>query len=281
MAKDPKKAPGAASSPGVGDGSQAEPILGSATAAVVAQAEKDITEVLRNMGRRLGGGEDRLRDLAHEIRTPMSALIAYTDLLRRADQSNLDGEKIADYAGVVHEAALRILSTTERVLDEHVTGDRGGRVDDIDFGEFAAVIMKTFAAQASSNGVTLDTDIAADFPRLAVDRIALDRVMTNLIANALKFTPAGGRVVITAKRDSSDNAMVIVISDTGRGFPADVLLKVERGETISSGDGPKSWGRGLNTVRELLGDMGADLEIENVEDGAGALAVIRFPPPPN
>jgi|GEM_PF-2323012 len=251
--------------------------LTPASAKAVAAAEKEISAAVRQLTQRLGGAEDRLRSFAHEIRTPMSALLAYSDMLRRCEALELSQDQIIDYGATIHEATLRVLATAERTLDEHVTDERRSRSDGIDFREFANVLLKTFAAQADSLGVELKIDIDDHFPELNLDRVLLDGVLSNLISNALKFTPRGGNVSIQARVDHRDDAIIFVVSDTGRGFPADVLLKLENGETFVSNDGPRGWGRGLKIVRDHLTRMGAEFEVSNLDDGKGAIATIRFP----
>ena len=182
-----------------------------------------------------------------------------------------------DYGATIHEATLRILATAERTLDEHVTGERRTKPEPINFSDFANVLMKTFSAQAESLQITLDIDISENFPNLDLDRVLLDGVLSNLISNALKFTPRGGKVSLQARVDKSDQAVVFVISDTGSGFPSDALLKIDRGETPVSVDGPRGWGRGLSIVRDHVERMGADFVVSNLDDGKGAIATIRFP----
>lgn len=118
-----------------------------------------------------------------------------------------------------------------------------------------------------------------DRTRLRADRVRLRQIITNLIGNAVKFTPAGGRVEVTSERDA-DGCLALTVSDTGVGIPAADLAVVQQpfGRSGSSPHpGEHSSGLGLSISRGLVELHGGRLCVES-QPGHGTRVTVTLPP---
>ncbi|MEG3618041.1 HAMP domain-containing sensor histidine kinase [Magnetovibrio sp. PR-2] len=220
-----------------------------------------------------------LREFAHEIRTPLTAMIGYTSFLRKSDKVKLSEEQAQDYAQRLHASTKRLLEITERVLDEAVRGEPRVIKQKFKFEPFADELLQTFEGLALERGVELVLDVSKKFPTLVTDPVLLYEMMTNLIANALKFTPRGGKVKIKGEVDIHNEGIILVIQDTGKGIPASILMRmmqVEDAPNLSSTSEQRCWGQGVHLVRQKAKLLGGRLEIENAPQG-GTVACIRLP----
>lgn len=221
-----------------------------------------------------------LREFAHEIRTPLNAMLGFSGMLKRgATPQPLSEDQVYDYAERVNTATRRLLEVCERVLDEAVKGHPVVRKEDIDFHAFCPEIIRTFEMDAEEQGVTLTYTIANDFPVLHTDPVIFYEIMTNLISNAIKFTPKGGLVSVKGERDYKDDGLILIVQDTGKGIPTTILMSLMKGGTVTTSyahSNRKGWGQGIQLVQEKVQLLGGTLEIENAMSG-GTVACIRMP----
>lgn len=220
-----------------------------------------------------------LREFAHEVRTPLTAMIGYTSYLKGGNGIQLSAEQSQDFAQRLHASTKRLLQITERVLDEAITGKPKVKKEKVDFTAFCDEIIKTFEADAEARGIKLVQEIADNFPILYTDPVLLYEMLSNLMANALKFTPKGGTVKVKGDVDIHSRGIILVIQDTGSGIPASVLMRMLQGAsttTTSARTEQKGWGQGIQMVREKAKLLGGMLEIDNAPQG-GTVACIRMP----
>ena len=150
-------------------------------------------------------------------------------------------------------------------------------IQDVDMGRLIEEVGTLYAEQARQRGIDLETSVAPDFPMIRAVPQHLYRVMTNLLSNALKFTPHGGKVKIDARLDKFEDAVVLVIRDSGEGIPTDQILRIQQSyETTVSARGDKGTGLGLPIVNKLMAQLGGSMAIASRE-GAGTRVTLRFP----
>lgn len=220
-----------------------------------------------------------LREFSHEIRTPLNAMLGYSSLLK----GDLGGKPpshdvVQDYAERVNSSTRRLLQICERVLDEIVEGHTVIHKEDIDFNGFCTEIIRTFEFEAKEKGVNLSYSIDDHFPTLHTDPVILFEILTNLVSNAIKFTPKGGLVTVKGTLDHQNNGLILVVQDTGKGIPATILMGLMKGESATTSfahANRKGWGLGLRIVREKAKLLGGVLEIRNAPNG-GTVTCIRF-----
>ncbi|MCW8915758.1 MAG: HAMP domain-containing histidine kinase [Magnetovibrio sp.] len=223
--------------------------------------------------------QELLREFAHEIRTPLTAMLGYTTFLKNTKNVAVSPEQSEDYAKRLHSSTKRLLQITERVLDEAVRGAPRVVIENVDFRVFANELMLTFEALAKERGIEFEQTIADNFPILSTDPVLLYEVMTNLISNALKFTPRGGKVIIKGDVDVNDDGIILIIQDSGKGIPPSILMRMMHGETTTHSSRyveTNGWGAGVQLVRQKTKLLGGSLEIQNAPVG-GTVACIRFP----
>ncbi|MBO6518956.1 MAG: HAMP domain-containing histidine kinase [Rhodospirillales bacterium] len=222
--------------------------------------------------------DDVLRNFAHEIRTPLNGMLGYTYLIAEAVKNGGDSATIGDYNQSLRTATTRLLQICERVLDEAVTGESIVVRQNVNASEVANSVVETFRALAAERRVDLRCEFPANFPILQTDPLLLSQALSNLVSNAIKFTPGGGSVTVRGEFSHTDDAMIFIIQDTGAGVSADLLMRMRRGDVESTAErhGHKGWGRGLKIADALCGKIGAELRLEKARSG-GTVAMISVP----
>ncbi len=222
-----------------------------------------------------------LATMSHELRTPLNAVIGYSDAL--VQDSAVAGGPIAEYAGAVNEAGRQLLGLIDRLLDvaRLETGRFDLAEDVVDVGRLLLAGLHRFAAEAEAGGITLDVVMPAApdaaLPAVRADRRRLDQVLQQLLSNAVKFTPPGGRVTIGARPE--DEALVLWIADTGIGIAAADLARVFDPFTQADAGLARRFpgaGLGLYLARAVVESHGGALTLSS-RQGEGTQAEIRLP----
>lgn len=217
-----------------------------------------------------------LRQFAHEIRNPLNAMMGFSGIIMGESGVEPTPEQIKNYAGRINNATARLALVCERVLDEAVTGKLIVRKESLEFSEFCSEIIETFAIDAQDQGVALTYDIAADFPTMETDPVLLYEIMSNLISNAIKFTPKGGAVIVKGEVNYKNEALILVIQDTGKGIPTTILNSIMKGGCVTTSfahTNRKGWGLGMQTAQEKTALLGGDLKIERALSGGTVVCV--------
>jgi len=214
-----------------------------------------------------------LQGLAHELRAPLQSLLGYVDLLRDGSLGPLNGEQQSAVESVA-AAAEKILAVTGDVLQ--VARIAAGR-DRVIVGEVAldallAGEIDAVRPLATAEGLELALECPAGL-RTVSDGAKIARIVTNLLTNALKFTPRGGRVLVRAAADG--DGVRIEVSDDGAGIPAgkhDAVFE----EYVRLDRSREGTGLGLPIARRLAEMLGGALTLDSAE-GCGATFRLRLP----
>jgi len=245
-----------------------------AAARIAAAVEVDhlrarVEELARNQ-------DELLATLSHELRTPLNVVVGWVDLLRR-DQ--LPQEK--------HARALELIDRNARVqsrlMDDLLDASRmlAGRVRveprPLTSGELVLEAVEALRPQAAEAGVALEVRIEAQ-PTVQADPERLSQVLHNLIGNAVKFTPSGGRVEVSLTAQGGH--ALIQVADTGAGIAPELLPRVfdrfVQGERRRLGK-TRGLGLGLYIARHLVRLHGGDIEVASEGPGRGARFTVRLP----
>jgi signal transduction histidine kinase len=220
----------------------------------------------------------QLREIAHELRNPLNALTAIAEIFRDQRFGPLPGDKYVEYATLAHGAAQRMLQLCDRLVLE----DPAARsIETSPLGQVLGDIVGLFGPMAEERGVTLALDLPESLPKLQVGTEALTSVVNNLVVNAIKFTPRGGRVTVSARAELAENVAILVISDTGVGMESDEVVRNMApgwaGALSTVGvHGDTGSGMGLAVVRRQVELLGGTLELRS-RKGVGTCAIIRLP----
>src|SRR3984893_8264431 len=223
-----------------------------------------------------------LANMSHELRTPLNAIIGFGEMMHREIMGPIGLPAYKEYAQHIHESGLHLLSLVEEMLDlakveagklqiECVPTEPGKL-----FAESLMMLQSTAAAAAVL--IVIDGD-PSNWPVLEGDPVKLKQVFVNLIGNAVKFTPAGGRGTMSSEIDEA--ALHIRIRDTGIGIRTqDIPLVVQPFYRVNSvlDSTHQGAGLGLPFAKSVVDLHGGTLAIES-ELGSGTTVTIKLPLP--
>lgn len=225
---------------------------------------------------------NRLKDqflatLSHELRTPLSAILGYTRLLRLG---KLGEEQQGPALDVVERNALSLKQIIEDVLDVSriAAGKLRLNVQPVRLPEIIEDAVTTVLPAADAKGVLIETTAERRPTLVSGDPERLQQVVWNVLSNAVKFTPRGGRVKVRV--ESVDSQAEIVVTDTGQGVDPDFLPHMfERFRQEDSGFSRQQGGLGLGLaiVRELVEMHGGTVRAESDGPGSGTTVRVRLP----
>ena len=221
-----------------------------------------------------------LANMSHELRTPLNAIIGFSDMMNGELFGKLGHPKYVEYARDIHSSGTHLLALINDVLD--MSKIEAGRMElDQSVVNVAAVVQACLAMvewRATQGDVVLGKSGRLPLPNIVGDERAIRQVVLNLLTNAIKFTPRGGRVDVSGRVDPNGDVLLI-ISDTGGGIPPDALARLfEPFQQASARVAQRQEGTGLGLVisRNLMRLHGGDLEIQSTV-GEGTIATARFP----
>jgi|GEM_PF-2876719 len=202
-----------------------------------------------------------LANMSHEIRTPLTAILGFTELLR--DVVEEEGHPFVD---MIEAGGRRLKDTLTSVLElsQLQTGGVEMKPTTVDVSRVVQETVDLLQAQASRKGVTLRVASEPVPIPAHLDRAALDRILTNLIGNAVKFTPAGGHVTVTAGQE--EGRVRLSVSDTGIGIAPEFLpnlFEEFRQESLGFARTHEGNGLGLAITKRLVSLMGGTISVES------------------
>jgi signal transduction histidine kinase len=210
--------------------------------------------------------------LAHEIRTPLSAVISYAEVLKDEHFGPLGNACYRTYASNIFESARHVLRLVDGMLQSFVDRSSASRLtftnvaaDDVI--ESCLILARPVAERA---GVDLVASLPPNPPHVVADELSLKQILLNLLANAIKFSRRGDRVSVCAL-NRTNGMLHISVADTGPGMP-----QPGGGRCPPSAGGRKAGlGFGLPLAKALAEANGASLQIES-ELGRGTCVTITF-----
>lgn len=222
-------------------------------------------------------------DCCHELRAPLASVIAYAELLRDGAGGPLTARQREYVEGIV-EQGMELLNSMNDILDlaRVEAGRMEVRTAPLRLGEVVGPLVRRMEPRARRKGLTLEVEDpgeAGPVPLVQADRHKVERVLCNILDNALKFTPSGGRVVVRLRPGPGGGA-VVSVSDTGPGIPPEeqeaIFERYYRARDRGDGAGA---GLGLSLARQLVEMQGGRIWVES-EPGRGATFHVALPPYP-
>jgi PAS domain S-box-containing protein len=216
---------------------------------------QDVTYLRDQEARR----EQLMATLSHELRTPLTSLRMAADLLARVDlPQDSPARPLIDAA---REDVARLEDLAQRLLE--LSRSRAMTIglerEPISLRDLVLRNARIFELQAHAAGIALETDLAADPPHLTGDATKLGWAISNLIGNALRYTPRGG--VIRIALATAGDAVRLSVSDSGPGIPAHQRERIF--ERFAQGDEPGAAGLGLAIVRDVVQAHGGRIHLES------------------
>ena len=226
----------------------------------------------------------RMGELAHEIKNSLNSMMGFSEMLQTEAFGPHSDPRYKEYADIIHNSALHMLAICQRELTESKdlalinAKARPVTKENVDVKKLINTSILGLKNLADELGVAIEIQVDDDFPILKTDPQRLRQVLDNLVSNAIKFTPEGGKVAVKATVDDKDGALILVVKDNGLGVSAEDVLKVmepfkQIEEMESRGDAGS--GLGLPIVKRLVDEMGAKLEFVSRKN-IGTMVTIKF-----
>jgi len=248
------------------------PVSGPPEVRAVAESFNQMTAEVRTAH---SSQRDFLANVSHDLKTPLTSIQGYS-------QAIVDGaaQNPQEAAQIIFEEAGRlnrmVVELTDLVRLE--AGRLSMKSEAIDMGQLAEAIVQRLQVVAERQGVQLESH-TQPMPHIAGDGDRLAQVLTNLVSNAIKFTPEGGKVLITAQ--FKDGGVNLTVRDSGIGIPPEELPRVfERFYQVDKARGPqRGTGLGLAITQEIIEAHGGRISVHSKGHNKGTTFRIWLPSP--
>lgn len=220
-----------------------------------------------------------IANLSHELRTPLNAVIGFSELML----SGIAGELAAkqhEYVQDIHKSGLYLHGLIGTVLDlSKIEADRLEVKDgQVDMGDVIRDVVERVHGAFPHDTLKFSLNVAPVLPKMRADHTMMEQIVTNLLTNAVKFSPDGGQITVGAALNPRGN-LLVTVADQGIGIPKDQIEKVlqpfER-TNVSRARAIEGTGLGLPLTKGLVEAHGGTLLIES-ELGEGTLVTVEFP----
>jgi signal transduction histidine kinase len=221
-----------------------------------------------------------LSNVSHEFRTPLNAIIGFSEIISEQTFGPVGSRKYLEYASDIHMSGIHLLDLINDILDysRFEAGVSDLQEDEVDVETAIRSVARMLREQADRAGVSLRTELAEELPRLVADARKIRQILLNLAANAIKFTDRGGSVSISAYCRPVAG-FILEVADTGIGIAREdiprvmtVFGQVENTMTRSR----EGTGLGLPLSRALAELHGATFDLKS-EPGVGTVVKVTFP----
>ena len=243
---------------------------------------------------RRAGRPGYLAKLAHELKTPLTAIVAASEVMREESFGPLGDERYKAYASDIHDSARHVLDVINRMLEHRTAEPAGAQLVpvQVDVNALVESCVSSLAPVAKREGLELRTTLAERLPHVIADAMSLKQILLNLLTNAIKYNLDGGSIHV-ATRFSADSPLTITVEDTGRGMSSEQVELILHGGSsanVSTTDGEfpgrtddqntesclsGGLGLGLPMVRALAQANGAKLALSSNE-GQGTIVSVVF-----
>ncbi len=233
---------------------------------------QDVTELLRL--RRIRS--EFIDNLSHELRTPLASIRLLTEMLMR-DLADADvTDRVKERVATIDIETGHLVQMINELLDLSRMEQTATRIrrDEVDIGPVVEATMQRLRTFADRQGVTLAARVPAHTPRVRGDEERLERLLMNLLHNAIKYSPDGGIVTVTTEEQA--DALVISVADEGVGIPLadrarvfERFYKVDRARQRGHG----GTGLGLAIARQIADAHGGRIWLESTDDEGSTFSV--------
>ncbi len=215
---------------------------------------------------------------AHDLRNPIGGIHGMSEVLRQEAETEGD-DAHAEVFAMMHESSGFMLSLVEDLLTaiEFESGQLRLNLEPADLDELVASAVRLNRLLAARRGVELALRRSESLPRMRLDRMKLHQVLNNLISNAVKFSPTGATVVISA--GTENDSVIVSVADSGPGIPPEELPKLFTPflrTTVMSPHGEKGTGLGLSIAKSIVDAHGGCMRVDT-EVGIGSIFTVSLP----
>lgn len=239
---------------------------------------------VRNLQNRIKEANDRQRKLAHDIRGPLGGIISLAQIISQQGKDN-DMDQVLEFVGLIQKSGVSLLELANEILQS----DK--RIETVDMhpggsGLFNLAVFKDrleqlYSPQAISKEIDFTVQVKSDNKLVSFSKNHLLQIAGNLISNAIKFTPVGGRVTVTLSLAIAavGQELLIGVKDTGKGMDAGQIADIFKNGTTLSAAGTKGemgYGMGLRLVKRLVDELKGQIAV-HTNPGEGTAFEVRIP----
>lgn len=244
------------------------------------QAKTNSDQALRRAEQASAAKSHFLATMSHELRTPLNAILGFSEILKDEVMGAHAVPSYKEYAHDIHRSGEHLLNLINQVLDHSRV--EAGRFEmhesPVALESVGSDCRSLLSLKAQDGDIEVIEIYEAGLPKVTADERAVRQIWLNLISNAIKFTPKGGKIVLTVSKTST-GGVAMSVRDTGPGIPAEEIPRV----LSSFGQGSLSYetaqegaGLGLPIVRGLMELHGGTFELRSAV-GIGTEAIAEFP----
>lgn len=226
---------------------------------------------------------DFLATMSHELRTPLNSILGFSDVLLSNEKLR---QKQRRYITHIQSSGKMLLGIINDILDlaKIESGKMELHLAEFSLPDLIEKLLGMAQPVAEQKNIDLVTDVAGDVPVMHQDPGKVQQILYNLISNAIKFTPEGGRVAVSARMTDEDH-LLLSVSDTGVGISEEdqqtIFEKFRQGHVVRPGSDPMArshpgTGLGLSIVKELSRLLGGEVTLQS-ELGKGSTFTVRLP----
>jgi len=205
--------------------------------------------------------------MSHELRTPLNAIMGFSEVMKAEILGPMANPTYKDYAGNIHDSGRHLLNLINEILD--LSRIEAGRYElheePIRLVDVAEDCHNLLKLRAEGKGLQVIEDFDFELPQIWADQRAIRQICLNLLSNALKFTPKGGRITISV-RDTDDGGQLLSVRDTGPGIPKEEIPKVMQAfgqGSLAHQTAEGGTGLGLTIVKNLIELHGGRFELRS------------------
>jgi len=245
------------------------------------EEEKSISDEARRRAETANVAKSRfLATMSHELRTPLNAIMGFSEVMKTEILGPMHNKTYQEYAGNIYESGKHLLNLINEILD--LSRIEAGRYElheePVRITDIVEDCQRLLKLRAESKGLQMTEHFDRDLPQVWVDPRAVRQVCLNLMSNALKFTPRGGRITCTVA-NTEDGGMLFSVRDTGPGIPKEEIPKVLQAfgqGSLAHQTAEGGTGLGLPIVQNLIELHGGHFELHS-ELRKGTEAIVFFP----
>jgi two-component system cell cycle sensor histidine kinase PleC len=245
------------------------------------EEEKSISDEARWRAEAANVAKSRfLATMSHELRTPLNAILGFSEVMKSELLGPIANDSYREYCGSIHDSGRHLLQLINDILD--LSRIEAGRYElneePVKLSEVVEDCMRLLHLRAQHKGLVIVLECAKGLEQIWADARAVRQICLNLMSNALKFTPRGGRISLSLLA-TPDGGQVLAVKDTGPGIPKEEIPRVMQAfgqGSLAQHSAEGGTGLGLPIVHSLVTLHGGTFELRS-ELRKGTEAIVCFP----